>query len=99
MVRDVCWLWHGTCAGCGTGCVLAPAWDVCWLWYGMCAGSGTGRVLAVVLTEAVLQQVGELGVPVRDVCLLAAQRVDHVAQARQRLVDVLRLLEPRSIRA
>ena len=41
-----------------------------------------------------LEDVGELGVAVRNMALLGRGRRDHVAQRRERLVDVLRLLQP-----
>ena len=52
-----------------------------------------------VATQRVLQQVGELGVAVGDVLLLVGQRVDHVRQAAQALVDGLCFLKAVARRA
>ena len=46
-----------------------------------------------VAPEAVLKEVGELGVPVRDVLGAVGQSVDAVAQSEERLVDVRSLPE------
>lgn len=51
-----------------------------------------------VPAERVLQQVGEPRVPEGHVGVAAAQRVDDVAQRRQRLVDALGLAEAAALR-
>ena len=52
-----------------------------------------------VPAQRVLQQVGEPRVPEGHVGVAAAQRVDDVAQRRQRLVDALRLAQAAALRA
>eukprot|EP00982_Pelagococcus_subviridis_P000225 1748-Pelagococcus_subviridis.AAC.4 len=52
-----------------------------------------------VAAEARLQQIRQLAVPVRHVRLLVRQRLEHVPEARQRLVNRARLLEPRALGA
>ena len=44
-------------------------------------------------SQRILQQACELGVAVRYVLVLVCQADDYVAQRRERLVDVLRLLQ------
>lgn len=67
------------------------------------AGEGSGPHLhhhqrLAVPAERVLQEIGEPGVPEGHVGVSAAQRVDHVAQRRQRLVDALGLAEAAALR-
>ena len=47
-----------------------------------------------VSPEAVLQEVGQLGVPVRDVRVLLGEGHDDIPEVGQGLVDVLGLSQP-----
>lgn len=53
----------------------------------------TDDILHVTLTEAILQQVRELGVAVRHMGLLALNGCHHIPQREQTAVDVLGLLQ------
>ncbi|KAG8534903.1 hypothetical protein GDO81_029984 [Engystomops pustulosus] len=48
----------------------------------------------VALAQRVLQQVGELGVPVGHMTLLGPQGLDDLPQGQQGLVNILRFLQP-----
>ena len=52
-----------------------------------------------VASQAVLEEVGELGVPIGDVGVLLGEGHDDVAEVGERLVDVLGLSQPQSFTA
>ena len=47
-----------------------------------------------IAPEAVLKEVGELGVPVRDVRVLLGESHDDVSEVGQGLIDILSLGQP-----
>ena len=50
-----------------------------------------------VAPQTVLEEVGQLGVPVRDVGVLLGEGHDHVTEVGQRLVDVLGLRQSQAL--